>query len=194
MPPRSSGHRAGLTRDAVLGAARDQLADGGLTSVTMRALAQRLDVAPNALYSHVRDKTELLDGLLDETLAAVWTPDDVAGDPVGAVRRLMTSTYEVLLAHPDLVPLYLVRQGARGPHARHLGEVVVGLLAAAGVHGPAADEALQVLIIHAIGFAAFSTRADDGFGPGRSTTTRTRFDRGLDWLLAGVLTATGAAR
>ena len=37
----------------------------------MRALARRLDVAPNALYSHVADKTDLLDQLLDEAGAGL---------------------------------------------------------------------------------------------------------------------------
>ncbi len=54
MPsPRSSGQRAGLTRAAVLAEARALLAEGGLDALTMRALATRLGVQPNTLYSHV---------------------------------------------------------------------------------------------------------------------------------------------
>ncbi len=68
---RGPGQRAGLSRDRVLDVATDLLAESG--TVTMRAVAQRLGVAPNALYSHVADKTELVDGVLDRVLAQVET-------------------------------------------------------------------------------------------------------------------------
>ncbi|MBD0283747.1 MAG: helix-turn-helix transcriptional regulator, partial [Thermoleophilaceae bacterium] len=57
---RAPGQRAGLSRDRVLAAAHELLADGGLDALTMRALAERLGVRPNALYSHVASKTELI--------------------------------------------------------------------------------------------------------------------------------------
>ncbi len=63
---RGPGQRAGLSQPAVLAAARELLATAGVDGLTMRALARRLDVAPNALYSHVRSKTDLLDALLDD--------------------------------------------------------------------------------------------------------------------------------
>jgi hypothetical protein len=70
---------------------------------------------------------------------------------------MMESTYDLLTAHPDLVPRFLSRQGARGPNAVRLGVVLDGRLTAAGV--PAADvpQARRVLIVHAIGSAAFAT-------------------------------------
>jgi AcrR family transcriptional regulator len=41
----------------------------------MRTLARRLGVAPNAVYSHVASKADLLDALLDDLLAEVTPPD-----------------------------------------------------------------------------------------------------------------------
>lgn len=72
------------------------------------------------------------------------------------LHRLMASTYDVLLSNPDLVPLYLARRGARGPVARQLGDVVLALLAEGGVRGDRGQEALRVLIVYTIGFAAFA--------------------------------------
>lgn len=183
---RLPGQRAGLTRDRVLAAAREELADGGSDALTMRALAERLGVRPNALYSHVESKTALIDDLLDDALAEVEAPDPVAqpraADPVDTMHALMASTHAVLLAHPELVPLYLARRGARGPNAQRLGEFMLALLDRAGVTGPEAREALRVLIAYTIGFAAFVTGesrepADELVG---------NFDRGLGWLLAGI--------
>ena len=66
--PRGPGQRAGLTRAAVLDTAHALLAEEGLDALTMRALARRLGVAPNALYSHVPGKTELVDALLESVV------------------------------------------------------------------------------------------------------------------------------
>jgi AcrR family transcriptional regulator len=187
---RTPGQRAGLTRTAVLAAARDLLATGGLEALTMRAVAERLDVAPNALYSHVASKTALVDDLLDDVLAGVEASATEVGDPRTGLRRLMASTYDLLLAHPDLVPLYLARQGARGPNAQRLGHIVDTLLARAGIHGTAVGEARRVLIVYTIGFAAFATRPPvDGTGdpPLTADELLANFTRGLRWLVAGIV-------
>ncbi|CAA9269388.1 MAG: hypothetical protein AVDCRST_MAG41-2868 [uncultured Corynebacteriales bacterium] len=161
----------------MLAAARAVVAEGGADALSMRALARRLEVAPNALYSHVADKTDLLDQLLDDLLGTVAIP--TGGDPRGAVEALMTSTYETLVGHPELVGLFLARQGARGPNAVRLGEVLDAGLAAVGV--PDVPAARRVLIIHAIGFAAFD--AGDVLPAG---ATAHSFTRSLRWLLDGM--------
>lgn len=181
-PVRSPGERAGLTRAAVLAAARGLLVEGGLGSLTMRALARRLGVAPNALYSHVAGKGDLVDELLDEALAEV--------DTGTGLYDLMVSTYEVLLAHPDLVPLYLARQGARGPNAERLGDTMLSMLADQGVHGPRALDARRVLIVFTIGFAAFATHPS--LEPGAAVplgreALHDNFTAGLRWLLSGIV-------
>ncbi|HEY0812333.1 MAG TPA: helix-turn-helix domain-containing protein [Pseudonocardia sp.] len=179
---RGPGQRAGLTRAAVLAAAHDLLAGQGLDALTMRALARRLDVAPNALYSHVPGKTELVDALLDDRLALVEAPAVDAPDPAAALAELMTSTYEVLLGRPDLVPLYLARQGSRGPNAVSLGVVTDALLARLGLAAEAVPSARRALIVHAIGAAAFASPD----GPVPTDLARADFARSLRWLLAGL--------
>lgn len=179
---RGPGTRAGLTRTAVLDAARALLAEDGLPGLTMRALARRLDVAPNALYSHVAGKTELVDALLDDHLAAVHDPTPDAADPVAAVADLMTSTFDVLVTAPDLVPLYLQRRGARGENAIRLGATMDALLARAEVPAEAIPTARNNLIVHAVGAAAFATA--EGADP---TAARHAFVAGLGWLLAGIV-------
>ncbi len=182
--PRSPGQRAGLTRARVLAAARDLLADGGVDALTMRALAGRLGVSPNALYSHVASKTQLVDDVLDDLLAEVRAPDPETAEPVAGLHALMASTHAVLLAHRDLVALYVARQGARGANAVRLGDVMLALLARAGVTGPAAREAQRVLIVYTIGFAAFTAEPGDERPVADLAGT---FDRGLRWLLAGIV-------
>ena len=111
-------------------------------------------MSPNALYSHVVSKTTLV----DDVLAGVEAPVPDVEDPSAGLHDVMASTYRVLLAHPDLVPLYLARQGARGPNAQRLGDIMLRLLDGAVLSGPRAREARRVLIVYTIGFAAFTTR------------------------------------
>jgi TetR/AcrR family tetracycline transcriptional repressor len=187
--PRGPGQRAGLTRAAVLDTAHALLAEEGLEALSMRALARRLGVAPNALYSHVPGKTELVDALLDDRLSLVEEPVADAPDPIEALAALMTSTYEVLLTRPDLVPLYLSRQGSRGPNAVRLGVTMDALLARLGLAVDAVPPARRALILHAIGGAAFAG-AD---GPVPAETARADFARSLRWLLAGIAGGGGVA-
>jgi TetR/AcrR family transcriptional regulator, tetracycline repressor protein len=186
---RAPGQRAGLTRAHVLATAQELLAERGLDALTMRGLAERLGVSPNSLYSHVADKTDLVDALLDEVLAEVEAPAADVDDPVAGLHDLMASTHEVLLAHPDLVPLYVARQGSRGPNAQRLGEVMLALLDRTGVMGARALEARRVLIVYTIGFAAFAGRPpfeDAGERPLSAEKVTDNFQSGLRWLLAGI--------
>lgn len=178
---RGPGQRAGLTRATVLVGARELLATGGVAALSMRALARHLDVTPNALYSHVSGKDGLLDDLLDDLLAGVVVPAADVVDPLVGLSQVMTSTWRVLTAAPDLVPLYLVRQGARGDNAVRLGVVMDGLLARVGLRGRAAEQARTVLIVHTIGAAAFATA-----GGLTSAQARRTFASSLRWLLAGI--------
>ncbi len=155
----------------------------------MRTLASRLDVAPNALYSHVANKTALVDALLDDVLGAVIVPADGVQNPATGLRQLMASTYEVLVAHADLVPLYLSRQGAHGPNAQRLGDVTMDLLRQAGVPEPTASDALRVLIVYTIGFAAFTRHLPATSGSEREPSAAemlSSFNHGIGWLLTGI--------
>lgn len=172
----------------MLAAAREVLAEQGVTGLTMRTLASRLDVAPNALYSHVANKTELVDALLDDVLGEVSVPSTDLSDPRAGLHHLMASTYDVLVAHASLVPLYLSRQGAHGPNAQRLGDVTMNLLRRADVPEPIASDALRVLIVYTIGFAAFTHHLPPSGGTDQPTPgdMLTAFDHGLGWLLTGI--------
>jgi TetR/AcrR family transcriptional regulator, tetracycline repressor protein len=187
---RTPGQRAGLTREAVMTAARAALAQDGVEGLSMRRIARRLGVAPNALYSHVADRDDLVDALLDDTLNEVEAPDPERGDWRRGIETMMRRTYDVLLAHPDLVPLYVARRGARGPRAVALGEAMLRMLFRGGIEGDAATEAMRTLIVHTIGFAAFAT--GDALPPGQSALPPKALDqlfaRSLRWLLDGIAT------
>ena len=65
--PRIPGHHAGLTNEAILSEARTLGEQKGIDAITMRALARRLGVTPNALYTYFPNKESLMDALLELT-------------------------------------------------------------------------------------------------------------------------------
>jgi TetR/AcrR family transcriptional regulator, tetracycline repressor protein len=149
---RGPGQRAGLDSAMILAEARVVAEREGVEQLTMRRLAERLGVAPNALYSHFADKSTLIDELLDSLLAKVEVPSGEKSWREELVA-LMRSTRRFLLAHDDLLPYYLSRP-TRGPNAIRLGEVTLGLLERAGLKGEPAATALQILLVYTFGFAA----------------------------------------
>ncbi len=78
----------------------------------MRAVAERLDVTPMALYKHLADRAALVDAMLDRVLADVARPAPTASWD-DAVRSRVMATRAVLSSHA------WTRPGDRDARARH---------------------------------------------------------------------------
>src|SRR5436190_5716597 len=90
--------RAPLSRDRVLHAAVALADADGIDSLGMRNLAQELGVVPMALYRHVANKEQLLDGMVDVVVGEIDPPTDGAWR--SAVRERILSARRALLRHP----------------------------------------------------------------------------------------------
>jgi len=102
----------GLTRERLVEAALELINDEGLEGLSMRALADRLEVKAASLYWHVRDRRELLELLAESILDGVrrtrpgagWREDVLAlGE---ALRRRVSAQKDadrVLLEVPESV-------------------------------------------------------------------------------------------
>jgi AcrR family transcriptional regulator len=95
----STQPRSPLTRERVLSTAVALADEGGILSLSMRKLAQALDVVPMALYRHVANKGELLDALVDVVIGEIDPPLEGA-DWKTALRARILSARRVLLRHP----------------------------------------------------------------------------------------------
>jgi AcrR family transcriptional regulator len=90
--------RVPLSRDRVLRAAVALADETGIESLSMRKLAQELSVVPMALYKHVANKEELVDGMIDIVVGEIDPP--VRGtDWKSAVRQRILSARRALLRH-----------------------------------------------------------------------------------------------
>lgn len=91
--------RTRLNRERVLAAAVELADEAGIDAVSMRNLAQRLGVVPMALYKHVADKDELLDGMVDVIVGEI-DPPVADGEWKGVVRARILSGRRALVRHP----------------------------------------------------------------------------------------------
>ncbi len=73
--------------------------EAGLDGLSMRRLATELGVVPMALYKHVANKDELLDGIIDTVVGEIDL-GPVEGDWKPAVRARILTAREQLLRHP----------------------------------------------------------------------------------------------
>ncbi|MFC8301624.1 TetR/AcrR family transcriptional regulator, partial [Micromonospora orduensis] len=92
-------HRTPLTRERILLAAVALADAAGIQALSMRNLAQDLGVVPMALYKHVANKDELLDGMIDVVVGEIDPPRDDL-DWKRSVRLRILSARQMLLRHP----------------------------------------------------------------------------------------------
>lgn len=196
-------HR-GLRRDDVMRAALGLVDAEGRGALTMRRLAAVLDVAAPSLYTHVRKKDDVVDGLLDLVLDTVPLP------PLDSSwRRALVGGFSgyraALLAHPAVVPL-IVERGRYSRAQVRLVERSIQLLESAGLTIGQAVEAHVTLVSFTIGFVAQETGRSPDVTPEILATSATlrraisalleqspdeRFTGGLSRILDGIA-ATGA--
>src|SRR3954464_14396392 len=68
---RRRGPRPALTEDEILDAALTLLDDGGPDAASVRGIAARVGVAPNAVYTYFRDKAAVNTALVERLLGEV---------------------------------------------------------------------------------------------------------------------------
>lgn len=111
ISPHSDTHpHVPLNRERVLRGAVEFADANGLDSLTMRGLGEALGVEGMALYKHVANKNDLLEGMVDLVLMEVELPPP-REEWKSALRQGAISTLKVLLRHP-WAPQLIVSGGA----------------------------------------------------------------------------------
>jgi TetR/AcrR family tetracycline transcriptional repressor len=123
--------RRPLDRQLIIRTALELLDEVGLDDVTMRALAERLNVKAASLYRHVRDKDELLALLGDEISGEIPLPRE-SGNWRTQLAEAAWNVRRGLLAHRDAARV-LANTPPVGPQRlRHI-EALLRILRAAGL-------------------------------------------------------------
>src|ERR1051325_3608477 len=109
--------RLPLTKNRVLRAALKLADRDGLASLSMRKLGDELGIEAMSLYNHVKNKDDLLDGLIDIVFAEIELPHDA--DWKSFMRRRAVSAREVLARHRWAIGLMESRTTPGPANLRH---------------------------------------------------------------------------
>jgi AcrR family transcriptional regulator len=148
-----SQQRGHLSRDLIIHKAFALLDEQGPSALSMRRLADHLGVAPNALYTHVRGKADLIDGLIDQVYAGIDLDPDPTKDWPEQLAAISQKVRTQFLAHPAVVP-YALQQPGLGPNSLRLGEAIYGVLRPAGFSDAATVGIVYALLTYILGFVA----------------------------------------
>ena len=147
--------RGFLSRELIIQEAFVLLDERGPGALSMRRLADHLGVAPNALYTHVRSKADLIDGLIDQVYAGIeLDPDpDPTNDWTEQLAAISHKVRAQLLAYPAVVP-FAIQQPGLGPNSLRRGEAIYGVLGPAGFSDQATVAIVYALLTYILGFVA----------------------------------------
>ncbi|MBB6098519.1 AcrR family transcriptional regulator [Deinobacterium chartae] len=177
---------AKLSPTAILEEARRQLEDGGAEALTMRTLAEALQVRPSSLYRHYPDRAALLAALEDHAVSALHTAlVQASSDQSGraALEAAAHAYLEYARVHPHLYGLLLAPKppyvAGPGP-GKDLWNFVLERVEA--ITGQRDDTAAAVAVwafLH--GFAVLERSGQFG-----ASGPRGGFERGLSALIDGL--------
>ncbi|MFG1645953.1 TetR/AcrR family transcriptional regulator [Amycolatopsis sp. NPDC049252] len=160
-PPRPPRRSTPLTLERIITAAIAELDASGAERLTMRKLAERLEVTSTALYWHVATKEDLLDLALDHVVGEVPVPPP-GSEPRAGLRTLLVGWRAAMLAHP-WSPALLGRP-LLGPNVLARTEFIQAKLVEAGLAGlelAAATRTLAGFVLGAAMADATWRRLDD---------------------------------
>jgi AcrR family transcriptional regulator len=140
-----------LRRELVLEAAAVVAEREGLERLSMRLVARELSVSTMALYRHVANKDDLLDGLVELLLTELALPEESLSWDL-RLRALAYELRALARRRPALFALLLQRRavGEEATRARH---ATLRALRDAGLGGGQAERLERLLSTLAIGFA-----------------------------------------
>lgn len=118
--------RPRLTAERVLTGALALADEIGIADLTIRRLAQALDVKPMTIYHHVRNKEAIIDGMIDRVFAEIGDPGPELDWKV-AMRRRCSSARVVLARHP-WAAAYMESRTSPGPATLSHHNAVLGCL------------------------------------------------------------------
>jgi TetR/AcrR family transcriptional regulator, tetracycline repressor protein len=142
--------RTQLSRELITNVAVDVVARDGLGALSMRRLAQELDVWPMSVYRHFRDKDDLLDAVAAAGAEGVDLPPDE-----GSWRDQLPALAEearVLLARQ---PIDLRRRTLISPGVLRLTDAALRVMREGGFEPAAAATAWRAVLAYVVGSIEF---------------------------------------
>jgi AcrR family transcriptional regulator len=163
---RPRGPRRALKEDEILDAALTLLDEGGPNAATVRGIAAKVDVSPNAVYTYFPNKAAVFRALVERLLGEVdhGVFADRGQPWRQRVEALALELRARLSAHPGAIGL-VISAPMDGPHARALNERLFELLADAALTPFDAARAAHLLLVYVFGSIALEVADHGQAGP-----------------------------
>ena len=124
--------------------------EGGFDSLSMRKIAGALGVEAMSLYNHVKNKDDILDGMVEIVVGEIEVPA-LGGDWKQTMRKRALDAHAVLMRHPWATMLLMSRMNV-GPAMLRYIDATIGCLREGGFSYPMADRAWNTLDAYVYGF------------------------------------------
>lgn len=129
------GRHPSRTRDEVIGVALELVERLGLEALTLRDLGAALGVGHTSVYTHFKDKQDLIDALVAHTAGEVVVSHVREGaGPRAQLRDLALRARQSFIRHPRLAPALLQVVG-QSPASHDLSRLILTELTRAGLEG-----------------------------------------------------------
>jgi AcrR family transcriptional regulator len=145
----ATARRPPLTKERILKAGIDLADREGLGALTMRRLGAELGYEAMALYKHVANKEEILDGMVEHVIGEIEIPAEGA-DWKEAMRRRAFSARKVLSRHSWAIGL-MEAGVSTGPTTLRYLDAIIGNLRSAGFSMENAAHAFWLLDAYVYG-------------------------------------------
>lgn len=146
----NAAHRPALSRETVVTTAVRLADTEGIARLSMRRLGRELGVEAMSLYHHVRDKSALLDAMVDLVYAQIELP--AGPDWRAGLTRRAGSQRATLNRHPWALELVESRATPGAATLRHH-DAVLGYLRSTGFGVRAAGHVFSLVDAYVYGFA-----------------------------------------
>jgi len=164
LPPlrRGPGRPRVLSETEIVDAAVHLAREGGLSQLSMRAVARALNVSPMTIYGYVANKAMLDALVIDRILQGVRVPPPEEGTWESRLRMLLCDARRTLVERPQLADdrtiigdgaLQLLHHGVFGQEASRLADGVIDLLREGGFHTDDLHTCFVTLFIFVTGYA-----------------------------------------
>ncbi|PNE41455.1 TetR/AcrR family transcriptional regulator [Streptomyces noursei] len=152
-PQRRKREQPALSPEQIVSAAVRLLDEEGIDALSMRNLGTRLNAGAASLYSHVANKDELIELVVDEVYGEIEVPEAGArADWRSAVGDCAHGLRTAILRHPWMASvLGGVGMSYLGPNMMRISEAMLDVFQKAGFPADEVDHAVTTLTAYVIG-------------------------------------------
>jgi TetR/AcrR family transcriptional regulator, tetracycline repressor protein len=144
--------RGTLTRDRIVDAALELIDDAGTEALSMPKLARHLGVGVMSLYTHVDNKDDLLDAIVERVLVSLPRPTGDGWEE--RIRSHFAALRTAFLAHPGLGTVFATKNVATAA-VLDLLETNLAELTDAGIPDGEAVHLYYAMLTYTLGFVAW---------------------------------------